>query len=128
MVRSVVSARAAQHKNPVPNAALHNGLLITSGILGKELDTDTYPDEKARQFELVFQYLEAVLEEAGADLQDVVKVDLYFRDKDDRGLANPHWLRLWPDETRRPARQAHAAELPAGSCILIVATAMLATR
>jgi 2-iminobutanoate/2-iminopropanoate deaminase len=126
MVRSITSDRAAQHGNPVPNAALQNGLLITSGILGKDLATDTYPEDKARQVALAFQYLEAILDAAGATPQDVVKLDLYLADKADRALVNPHWLQLWPDETRRPARQAHKATLPDGCCIQLVATAMLA--
>ena len=127
MVRAVHSPRVAQHVNPVPNAAINNGLLITSGILGKDLETGEYPVEKARQVGLVFEYLEAVLEEAGAGLQDVVKLDLFFADKSDRALANPHWERLWPDPARRPARQAHQAILSDGCCLQAVATAMLAS-
>ncbi|WP_299951184.1 RidA family protein [uncultured Ruegeria sp.] len=126
MVRAVYSPKAAQHLNPVPNAAVHNGLLITSGILGKELHSGAYPTDKERQVTLVFQYLEAILAEAGADLQDVVKLDLYFADKADRDIANTHWLRLWPDQALRPARQAHQVVLPPGCCLQAVATAMLA--
>ena len=125
MVRSITSPKAAQHTNPVPNAAVHRGLLVTSGILGKELETGTYPADKARQFDLVFQYLQAILEEAGAGLQDVIKLDLYFADKFDRPLANPHWVRLWPDPEKRPARQAHQTLLPEGCVIQLVAMAVL---
>ncbi|MEM9578878.1 MAG: RidA family protein [Pseudomonadota bacterium] len=125
MVRAVYSPRAAQHLNPVPNAAVHKGLLITSGILGKELDSGAYPADKSRQVALVFDYLEAILAEAGADLQDVVKLDLYLGDKSDRDLVNPHWERLWPNPAHRPARQAHQAVLPDGCCLQAVATAML---
>ena len=98
---------------------------MTSGILGKELETDAYPTDKARQFELVFQYLEVILEEAGATPQDVVKLDLYMRDKSDRSLANRHWERVWPDPGHRPARQAHQAVLPDGCVIEILAIAVL---
>ena len=125
MVRAVHSPRVAQHLNPVPNAAVHNGLLVTSGILGKELETGEYPVDKSRQVELVFEYLVAILEEAGAGLQDVVEFDLQFADKADRALANPHWERLWPDPVHRPARQAHQVILPEGCCLQAVATAML---
>ena len=125
MVRSVVSTRVAQHSNPIPNAAIHNGLLITSGILGKTLDTDTYPADHAEQIALAFQYLAYILEDAGATTQDVIKLDLYLNDKSDRAIANQHWLRLWPDANHRPARQAHQAVLPEGCCIQIVATAVL---
>lgn len=125
MVRAIVSRGVAQHINPVPNAAVHRGLLVTSGILGKEVQTNAYPADKARQFELVFEYLEVILAEAKATAQDVVKLDLYFADKNDRALANPHWLRLWPDPMHRPARQAHQAVLPDGCVCEIAAMVVL---
>lgn len=125
MVRSIYSRLAAQHNNPVPNAAIHNGVLITSGILGKDPKTDQYFQSPEHQIESVFQQLEHILSEAGATVQDVIKVDLYFQDKSHRPLANSHWLRLWPDEKRRPARQAHETVQPDGCFIQLVAMAVL---
>ena len=125
MVRAINSDRAAQHHNPVPNAAILRGLLVTSSILGKRLDSDEYPADRGEQTALVFRYLEAILDEAGATSQDVIKLDLYFADKADRALAHIHWLRLWPDPAHRPARQAHQAVLPYCCCLHIVAIAML---
>ena len=125
MVFAINSDRAAQHHNPVPNAAMLRGLLVTSSILGKRLDSDEYPADRGEQTALVFRYLEAILDEAGATSQDVIKLDLYFADKADRALANDHWLRLWPDPAHRPARQAHQAVLPDGCCLQIVAMAVL---
>ena len=125
MVRAINSDRAAQHHNPVPNAAILRGLLVTSSILGKRLDSDEYPADRGEQTALVFRYLEAILDEAGVTSQDVIKLDLYFADKADRALANEHWLRLWPDPAHRPARQAHQAVLPDGCCLQIVAMAVL---
>ena len=125
MVRAINSDRAAQHHNPVPNAAILRGLLVTSSILGKRLDSDEYPADRGEQTALVFRYLEAILDEAGATSQDVIKLDLYFADKADRALANEHWLRLWPDPAHRPARQAHQAVLPDGCYLQIVPMAVL---
>jgi len=125
MVRSINCKNVAKHRNPVPSAAIHRGLLITSAILGKELDTDDYPLDKDRQIELVFEYLKTILTEAGATPQDIVKIDLYFADKSDRALVNPHWLRMYPNRTRRPARQAHVSILPEGCCLQLVATGIV---
>lgn len=125
MVRSVVSDKASQHTNPVPNAAVQGRILVTSGVLGKEIDSGEYPHETARQIALVFDYLQAILEEGGATLQDVVKVDLYLEDKSLRPIINEHWVSCWPDEQARPARQAHQATLPDGCCIQLVAMAVL---
>ena len=123
MVRSIYSKMAAQHKNPVPNAAIHNGLMVTSGILGKDQQTGRYYETPEQQIESVFTQLEFILQEAGATPQDVTKVDLYFCDKSHRPLVNTHWLRLWPDPAYRPARQAHESVQPEGCFIQLVAMA-----
>jgi 2-iminobutanoate/2-iminopropanoate deaminase len=127
VVRSITVPGVAQHVNPVPNAAVHNGVLCTSGILGKDAKTGEYPVDIDTQARLCFQYLRAILTEAGADFQDVVKVDLYFRDKSDRSVVNPYWLACWPDPARRPARQAHQSPLPEGCLFQLTAMAVLAS-
>ena len=125
MVRSIYAKGAAQHLNPVPNAAVHRGVLVTSGVLGKDPATGDYAPETAEQIRLAFEQLPAILAEGGAELQDVVKVDLYFADRQDRAMANAHWERLWPDPMQRPARQAHQVDLPGACRFQLVAMAVL---
>jgi len=125
MVRSIYAKGAAQHLNPVPNAAVHRGVLVTSGVLGKDPATGDYAPETAEQIRLAFEQLPAILAEGGAELQDVVKVDLYFADRKDRPMANVHWERLWPDPMQRPARQAHQVGLPGACRFQLVAMAVL---
>ena len=125
MVRSIYARGAAQHQNPVPNAAVHRGVLVTSGVLGKDPATGEYATETAEQIQLAFEQLPGILAEGGAELQDVVKVDLYFADRNDRGMANVHWERLWPDPLQRPARQAHQVDLPGACRFQLVAMAVL---
>ena len=125
MVRSIYAKDAAQHLNPVPNAAVHRGVLVTSGVLGKDPATGDYAAETAEQIRLAFEQLPEILTEGGAELQDVVKVDLYFADRGDRSMANVHWERLWPDPMQRPARQAHQVDLPGACRFQLVAMAVL---
>ena len=125
MVRSIYAKGAAQHLNPVPNAAVHRGVLVTSGVLGKDPATGDYAAETAEQIRLAFEQLPEILTEGGAELQDVVKVDLYFADRQDRSMANVHWERLWPDPMQRPARQAHQVDLPGACRFQLVAMAVL---
>lgn len=125
MVRSIYAKGAAQHLNPVPNAAVHRGVLLTSGVLGKDPATGDYAPETAEQIRLAFEQLPAILAEGGAELQDVVKVDLYFADRLDRPTANVHWERLWPDPMQRPARQAQEVDLPGACRFQLVAMAVL---
>ena len=122
MVRSIYAKGAAQHLNPVPNAAVHRGVLQRPGCWVRIRQPVTTP-ETAEQIRLAFEQLPAILAEGGAELQDVVKVDLYFADRQDRPMANVHWERLWPDPMRRPAQQA---SVDRGACrFQLVAMAVL---
>lgn len=125
MVRAINPDGVPHHQNPIPAAAIHNGVLMTSAIMGKDPATGEFPADKADQVALAFRHLERILESAGATPDDVVKLSLYFRDKSDRALVNPHWLRLYPDEAARPARHAHVAELPDGCCLQMEVFAVL---
>ena len=54
MVDSLYAKGAAQHLNPVPNAAIHRGVLVTSGVLGKDPQTGEYALETAEQIRRAF--------------------------------------------------------------------------
>ena len=125
MVKSVNPKNMPEHENPIPAAAIHRGLLISSAISGKSKENGKYLREKSAQIALAFDYLKKIIFEAGGSIQDIVKVDLYFADKNDRHLVNSHWLSLFPIKAARPARQAHEAELPDGCCLQVVFTAIL---
>ncbi len=125
MVRSIDPSNVPHHKNPIPSAAVHRGMVVSSAITGRDPATGTYASDKAAQIELAFQHFETLVQETGASLQDVVKVDLYMADKADRALVNPHWLRLYPDDAARPARHAHTADLEDGCYLHIVFMAIL---
>ncbi len=125
MVISINPLNVPEHENPIPAAAIHRGLLISSAISGKSKKNGEYLPEKPDQIALAFEYLEHIITDAGGSIQDIVKIDLYFADKNDRHLVNPHWLSLFPIKSARPARQAHKSELPDGCCVQIVFTAIL---
>ena len=125
MVRSLDPPGFPRHRNPIPAAALHRGIPATSAISGLEPETGVYPADKAVQVARAFSHLEALLEDAGSGPQDVVKMDLYLRDKTDRELVKPHWTAMFPDEAARPARHAHVAALPDGCCLHIAVLAAI---
>lgn len=125
MVRSLYVDGIAQHKNPVPNAAVHRGFLHTSSILGKQPDADSYPPDIETQARLCFDSLVGILSAAGATLQDVVSVDIFMADKAERDVVNRFWLACWPDAQHRPARNAQLADLPDGCRLQLAALAIL---
>ena len=128
MVISINPNNVPHHKNPIPAAALHRGILISSSISGQDMVSGEYSSDKSIQIALIFEYLKNIVGDAVGSIQDIIKVDMYFADKKDRSLVNPHWLLLFPDEKARPARMAHKSELPNGCCLQIVITAILETH
>tara|TARA_B100001059_G_scaffold169587_1_gene169461 strand:- start:140 stop:523 length:384 start_codon:yes stop_codon:yes gene_type:complete len=125
MVRAIDPSDIPPHKNPIPAAAIHRGILISSVISGKSAVTDAYPEDKTEQISLVFKYIENIISEAGGIVQDIIKVDLYFRDKSDRLLVNPEWEKMFPNPKERPARHAQIGDLPTNCCLQVTIMAVI---
>ena len=125
MVRAIDPSNIPPHKNPIPAAAIHRGILISSVISGKSLVTDAYSKDKKEQISLVFEYIEKIIFEAGGSVQDIIKMDLYFRDKSDRSLVNPEWEKMFPNPKERPARHAQIGDLPKNCCLQVTITAVI---
>ena len=125
MVRAIDPSNIPPHKNPIPAAAIHRGILISSVISGKSAVTDAYPEDKIEQISLVFKYIENIISEAGGIVQDIIKVDLYFRDKSDRLLVNPEWEKMFPNPKERPARHAQIGDLPKNCCLQVTIMAVI---
>ena len=125
MVKAIDPSDIPPHKNPIPVAAIHVGILISSVISGKSLVTDAYSKDKEEQISLVFEYIEKIIFEAGGSVQDIIKIDLYFRDKNDRSLVNPEWEKMFPNPKERPARHAQIGDLPKNCCLQVTITAVI---
>ena len=125
MVRAIDPSDIPPHKNPIPAAAIHRGILISSVISGKSAVTDAYPEDKTEQISLVFKYIENIISEAGGSVQDIIKMDLYFRDKNDRSLVNPEWEKMFPNPKKRPARHAQIGDLPENCCLQVTIMAVI---
>jgi len=125
MVKAIDPSGIPPHKNPIPAAAIHGGFLISSVISGKSLVTDAYSKDKNEQISLVFEYVEKIISEAGGTVQDIIKMDLYFRDKNDRSLVNLEWEKMFPDPKKRPARHAQIGDLPENCCLQVTITAVI---
>ena len=127
MVSSINPEGLPAHKNPIPAAAVHKGILISSVISGKSVVTGSYSKNKVEQVSLVFKYIKKIVIEAGGTVQDIIKMDLYFSDKSDRSIVNPEWVKMFPDPNKRPARHAQIAELPKDCCLQVTLTAVIET-
>jgi enamine deaminase RidA (YjgF/YER057c/UK114 family) len=96
-----------KHKNPIPNAAVVGGLLMSGVILGVDAQTGEMPATLEAQCANMFIHLKATVEAAGGTMDDVVKINVWMKDLSARQVINEEWLKLFPDHDNRPARHAH---------------------
>ncbi len=112
--RQTLEVPGVTHGAPIPMGARIGSLLFSSGVMGKDPATDSLPDDPARQAELMFRNVRALLAQAGGSLDDVARVTVYLKDNAYREHLNREWLKAFPDEHDRPARHTLLWDLPGG--------------
>jgi 2-iminobutanoate/2-iminopropanoate deaminase len=125
MTRLAVSTtQAPVALGPYSQAIVAGGMVFCSGTAGIDPVTGTAPEGIEEQTEQALRNLGAVLEAAGASLDDVVKTTIFYSDVDDFGRLNAVYARHMPDPP--PARSAPAGvRLPRGLLVSIEAIAVL---
>ena len=97
-------------------------LVITSGQIPVDPATGTTPEGISAQAEQSCKNVSAVLEAAGASLQDVVKTTCFLADMGDFSIFNEVYARYF---TTKPARSCFAVKgLPKGALCEIEAVAV----
>ena len=102
--RSSIEVPGLEHTHPIPNASRVGPLLMTGGIYGKDPSTGKLAPDAAGQCKLMFDNIRRVLEAGGATPEDVIKVNVWMKNKDDRVHLNPEWTAMFPDPRSRPSR------------------------
>jgi 2-iminobutanoate/2-iminopropanoate deaminase len=125
MSRTAVSSSAAPPAlGPYSQAIVANGLVFCSGTAGIDPATGEAPAGIEAQTEQALQNLAAVLAEAGASMDDLVKTTIFYSDVATFGALNEVYARHMPDPP--PARSAPAnVQLPRGLLVSIEAIAVL---
>lgn len=106
------SERFPSPKGPYSQAVIHNGLLYLSGQIPVEPESGmlirgTIEEET----EAVLNNIKSIIEEAGADMEDVVKVTCYLADMDNFERFNNVYKKYFDIEP--PARSTiQAGRLP----------------
>ena len=118
--------RAPKAIGPYAQAVRANGFLFTAGQIPLHPETmEIVEGDVAAQAEQVLANLAAVLEEAGAGWNDVVKTTVFLRDMRDFAAVNAVYARVFGDA--RPARSTVAvAGLPRDVRVEIELVALLA--
>lgn len=98
-----------KHGNPIPAATRLGPLLVSSVIVGRDPTTGKMPESIDEQCVHVFAHVRAMLAEAGATPEDVVKMDFWVPDRDSGRVAiNQEWAKMFPDFDSCPSRHTHA--------------------
>jgi 2-iminobutanoate/2-iminopropanoate deaminase len=124
MTRQAVSTeRAPAALGPYSQAIVAGGLIFCSGMAGIDPATGTIPEGIEAQTEQALVNLAAVLGEAGASMDDIVKTTIFYDDVEDFGRLNEVYARHMPNPP--PARSAPAhIRLPRGLLVSIEAIAV----
>ncbi len=128
MTRHAISSdQAPAALGPYSQAIVAGGLIFCSGMAGIDPATGTIPEGIEAQTEQALVNLAAVLAEAGASMEDVVKTTIFYADVDDFARLNEVYARHMPDPP--PARSAPAhVRLPRGLLVSIEAIALATPR
>jgi len=122
--QAVTSDQAPAALGPYSQAIVAAGFVFCSGMAGIDPATGTIPEGIEAQTEQALVNLAAVLAEAGASMDDIVKTTIFYDDVEDFGRLNEVYARHMPDPP--PARSAPAhIRLPRGLLVSIEAIAVL---
>ena len=99
------------HKSPIPAAKVINGLLYSSLINGASSETNEIPDDLAEQCSNMFRQISAVMEAAGGNVGDILKITFWLNDRKHRSAFAEEWERMFSDPQSRPARVTLNREL-----------------
>lgn len=121
----IVSTSAAPAAiGPYCQAIVNNGLVYTSGQIPLKADGALVGDDIAAQTKQALANLDAVLKEAGASLQSVIKTTVFLQDLGDFGVVNGIYEKAFGDH--KPARSCvQVAGLPKSVLIEIEAVAAI---
>jgi 2-iminobutanoate/2-iminopropanoate deaminase len=121
--QAVTTDQAPAALGPYSQAIVAGGLIFCSGMAGIDPATGTIPEGIEAQTEQALVNLAAVLAEAGASMEDIVKTTIFYDDVEDFGRLNEVYARHMPDPP--PARSAPAhIRLPRGLLVSIEAIAV----
>jgi 2-iminobutanoate/2-iminopropanoate deaminase len=125
MERQAVSTHQAPAAlGPYSQAIAAGGFVFCSGTAGIDPATTVAPDGIEAQTEQALQNLATILKAAGASMDHLVKVTIFYANVDDFTTLNEVYARHMPDPP--PARSAPAnVKLPHGLLVSIDAIAVI---
>ena len=127
MIERVDTSKAPKAVGPYSQAVKAGGFLFMSGMLALDPETGVMVGETAEEQTLqIFKNIKAVLDEAGAKIENTVKAIVYLEDIKDFGAVNKVYGEAFKDAPVLPARCAfQVVKLPKDGKVEIELTVAL---
>jgi 2-iminobutanoate/2-iminopropanoate deaminase len=124
----VVSTKAApQAIGPYSQGIIVNNMFYSSGQIPLKADGTLVTGDVQEQTHQVFQNLQAVLEEAGASFETVVKTTVFLKDMNDFEAVNEVYSQYF--SVHKPARSCvQVAKLPKDAAVEIEVVALVSGK
>jgi len=122
--RSIEVAGVSHGSAPIPMGARVGNVIYSSGIAGVDPSTSKLAPDAALQARFAFENLRSLLTNAGASLDDLVRLTVYLKDSGAREFIDAEWLRCFPDPHDRPARHVLSYDLHSGMLLQLEAVAV----
>jgi 2-iminobutanoate/2-iminopropanoate deaminase len=123
--RQVLKVPGVEHNAPIPLGVRMGNMIWTSALMGMDPKTGEIPDDPATQVRLLYENLDALLADGGADRSHVGFVSVFLTDNAYRSMVNEYWTAWYPDEDDRPARHTTLGPLPQNVVVQMEVTAIL---
>ena len=127
MIERVNTPKAPKAVGPYSQAVKANGFLFISGMLALDPESGLMVGETAEeQTEMIFKNIKAVLDEAGARIENTVKAIVYLEDIKDVAAVNKVYGEAFKNAPVLPARCAfQVVKLPKDGKVEIELTVAL---
>ena len=127
MIERVNTPKAPKAVGPYSQAVKANGFLFSSGMLALDPESGLMVGETAEeQTEMIFKNIKAVLDEAGARIENTVKAIVYLEDIKDFAAVNKVYGEAFKNAPVLPARCAfQVVKLPKDGKVEIELTVAL---
>ena len=127
MIERVNTPKAPKAVGPYSQAVKANGCLFISGMLALDPESGLMVGETAEeQTEMIFKNIKAVLDEAGARIENTVKAIVYLEDIKDFAAVNKVYGEAFKNAPVLPARCAfQVVKLPKDGKVEIELTVAL---
>lgn len=123
-MKFVQTNKAPSAIGPYSQAVVANGMVFTSGQIALTPEGVMLENDIAIQTKQVLKNLQAVLEEAGASLQSVIKTTIFLDSMDDFAAVNEIYAEAFG--SHKPARSTVAVKtLPKNALVEIDAIALI---